>query len=467
MVNELRDLQQKRSKATLLLIGEENNFFRELKDILLANDFQVREKIFGGGYKDFPETALVDGVVVCSCQHDPLDGIFLLERMKSCAKEIPLFLVAQFGSEKKAIAALRSGATDYFSRSQVESELALRIKHHLHDSVAAFDLSSPSLSDISSSEPDFIGESVDIHEIRSYLMKLAKMSCNVLITGETGTGKELAANFIHWHSGRRGEPFVRMNSSAMSEKLIESELLGYEKGAFHGAETAKPGKFEEAENGILFLDEISDMSPFGQAEVLRIIENNTVHRLGGSRPHPVNVRIIATTNRNPDKMIESELFRKDLFFRLNVARVHLPPLRERKGDLPLLLKNFVRSLNHRFGFTVSGFSEKAWFSLLKYEWPGNVRELKNVLEATYISNPGQTITFRDLPKPFRRTFLGGDFRPKSERDQVLTALFATNWNKSQAAQKLNWSRMTLYRKMAKHQIVQNRSIRTQFADISQ
>ncbi len=289
------------------------------------------------------------------------------------------------------------------------------------------------------------------------------MDSTVLITGETGTGKELAADFIHWHSPRCKNPFIRINSSAMPEQLVESELFGYEKGAFTGAHSEKPGKFELADKGTLFLDEIGEMSASAQSKILRILESGRVHRLGGRDGSSVDVRIVAATNQNVEKQVGKGLFRKDLFFRLNVARLHMPPLRDRREDIPVLLQKFIHEFNESFGLDVSGFSEKVWFCLLKYDWPGNIRELKNLLEATYISSPSTTITFRDLPKTYQEKFCDKGFRPKSERDQVLSALFSTNWNKTRAAEELNWSRMTLYRKMDKYQIVQNRSIRTQFA----
>jgi len=459
--------QQKQRKATLLLIAEDDSFSQQLHNDLLGNGFLMRKIILGGGGEDFPEILNVDAVVVCSSQPDPLDSIYLLERFKSLGHDMSIFLVARHGSEKKAVAALRSGATDYFSGPDANEELTRCIKHHLHDRAAAFEISSAEKIKEQNGESELVGSSRQIQELRDYLLKVANRDSIVLVTGETGTGKELTADYIHSHSRRKNMPLIRINSSAMPEQLVESELFGYEKGAFTGAVSAKPGKFEQAHGGTLFLDEIGEMSSFAQAKILRILECGRVHRLGGSVATDIDVRIIAATNQDLEQLVEQGRFRKDLFFRLNVARVHLPPLRDRREDIPVLLGKFVKDFNMLFGLHTKGFSEKAWFSLLKYDWPGNIRELRNVLEATYINGPSDTITFRDLPKPFQQMFYGGDFRPKSERDQVLSALFAANWNKSKAAEKLNWSRMTLYRKMAKHQIVQHRSIRTPFSVIRQ
>ncbi len=454
-------LQMNRHQAKLLLVGEESDFVRRLKNDLLGNGFFVRETLLDRQADGLSETLRVDAVVLYSCQKHHLDAISIVERIRSSNRNIPIFFVARYGSEKKAVAALRAGVTDYYSDLHSTDELARSLRHHLHDLVSAFKLSAKQERKVQdSSMPELLGVSPEIKEIRSYLEKVAAMNSTVLITGETGTGKELAADFIHWHSERRNKPIVRINSSAMPEQLVESELFGYEKGAFTGAHSAKPGKFEQADKGVLFLDEIGEMSPAAQAKILRILESKSVYRLGGKSETSVDVRVIAATNQDLEEQIGEGKFRKDLFFRLNVARLHLPPLRERREDIPVLLHKFMHEFNQDFDLNVTGFSEKSWFCLLKYDWPGNIRELKNVLESTYISAPSSTITFQDLPKLYQKKFRSTAFSPKSERDQVLSALFASNWNKSRAAQELNWSRMTLYRKIAKHQIVQNRSIRT-------
>lgn len=458
-------MQMNRRQATLLLIGEEVDFVRQIKNDLLENGFLIREVVFGRQGEELSETLRADAFIVVSCHHNPLDLISYVERVRAYSRKTLIFFVVQYGSEKKAVAALRSGVTDYYSYPYAINELVRSVRHHLHDLISAFELPVQQKRNVESGIPDLVGISKEIKDIRSYLLKVAAMDSTVLITGETGTGKELAADFIHWHSKRNKNPFIRINSSAMPEQLVESELFGYEKGAFTGAHCAKPGKFELANKGILFLDEIGEMSASAQCKILRILESRHVHRLGGRDGVSIDVRIIAATNQNLEEQVDDGQFRKDLFFRLNVARLHLPPLRERREDIPVLLHKFMHEFNESFGLHVTGFSEKAWFCLLKYDWPGNIRELKNVLEATYISAPSSTITFQDLPKPYQKKFCSTGFKPKSERDQVLSALFSTNWNKSRAAQELNWSRMTLYRKMAKHQIVQNRSIRTQFVDL--
>jgi transcriptional regulator with PAS, ATPase and Fis domain len=305
-----------------------------------------------------------------------------------------------------------------------------------------------------------IGESPSLGNIKAYLRKVASTDSNVLITGETGTGKEVTAELIHRHSGRRQKPLVCLNCAALPDSLLESELFGYQRGAFTGAEASNPGKLQQAEGGTVFFDEVGDMSPYAQAKVLRLLESKQVQRLGASQSVCLDIRVIAATNQDLEAAMAQGKFRQDLYFRLNVARIHLPPLRERRGDIPLLLQHYLREFNRRLGRRVEGFSEGALQQLLSYEWPGNIRELKNLLEATFVNLEAdgprarsQRICLEDLPEPFRSRFTDRPADGGGERDRLLTALLSTQWNKSQAAQKLHWSRMTLYRKLAKYDLL--------------
>jgi transcriptional regulator with PAS, ATPase and Fis domain len=290
-------------------------------------------------------------------------------------------------------------------------------------------------------------------EIKAYLMKVAPTNCTILISGETGTGKELVAEMIHQHSPRRTKPFVCLNCAALPESLLESELFGYERGAFTGAYFSYSGKFKLAEGGTFFFDEIGEMTHYAQAKILRAIEGKEIYRLGGKKGISTDVRVIAATNQDPERLVSDGKLREDLYHRLNVARVHLPPLRDRKEEILPLLTHYTRVLNRQYGREVIGFTEEALACLLKYNWPGNIRELKNLLEATFINLPSRKIAFMDLPKMFQQKLLELEELPQNERDRLLSALFCCNWNKSKAAQRLNWSRMTLYRKMAKYQIL--------------
>ena len=279
----------------------------------------------------------------------------------------------------------------------------------------------------------------------------------MLITGETGTGKELAAGLVHYHSPRRAKPLVCINCAAIPDTLLESELFGYERGAFTGAHAAFEGKLQRADGGTVFFDEIGDMTPFAQAKLLRVIETREADRLGGTKHVTLNIRVTAATNLDLEPLLAQGRFRKDLYFRLNVVRIHLPPLRERREDIPSLVHHYIAALNVRMGTHVSGITGVALEALMRYDWPGNVRELKNVLEATIVGHPyGPSLQLGCPPicGRSRATASTPASTPDSaERERVLSALFETNWNKCKAAKQLHWSRMTLYRKMAKYHIV--------------
>lgn len=288
--------------------------------------------------------------------------------------------------------------------------------------------------------------------LKAYLRQVAIVDCNLLVTGETGTGKERAVELVHRDGPRRRQPLIRINCAALPDSLLESELFGYERGAFTGANSPHEGKIEQADGGTILFDEISEMSAFAQAKILRVIEDKYVYSLGSKRSKPLNVRIVAATNQSLESLVAQRKFRQDLFFRLNVVRIHMPPLRERKDDIPLLAEHFLGRLNQRFQRRIQGFTDKASNLLLTYDWPGNVRELKNVLESIYVDPPSGRISSGHLPDYIRTWDPCLKAPPALERDRVLAALLATRWNKSEAARKLNWSRMTLYRKMAKYEI---------------
>src|SRR5215468_9306320 len=243
-----------------------------------------------------------------------------------------------------------------------------------------------------------IGSSLAIWKVKTYLRKVAMSNSHVLITGETGTGKELAAEYIQKHSARRTRPLVTINCAALPDGLLESELFGYERGAFTGATSSYSGKLKLADGGTVLFDEIGDMSPYAQAKILRVIETKEVYPLGGRRSVPLDIRIIAATNRNLDQRMANNEFRQDLYFRLNVAQVHMPPLRDRKEDIPLLTDHFVQKFSAQFGRGIEGFSEEAMERLLSYDWPGNIRELLNFSERIFIDPPREKITVADLPK---------------------------------------------------------------------
>jgi DNA-binding NtrC family response regulator len=262
----------------------------------------------------------------------------------------------------------------------------------------------------------------------------------------------MVAEHIHRLGRRARKRFVCVNCSAIPDSLVESELFGHEKGAFTGAVAARDGKLVEADGGTLFFDEIGDMSPLAQAKVLRAIESREFSRLGGNRTIRVNVRLIAATNRSLEPLLREERFRSDLFFRLNVARIELPSLRERPSDISLLIRHFIVHFNRIFGVGLKRISGAALEAMLAYPWPGNVRELKNVVEMVFLNLAPGEAEVRELPEQVLGTWRKLNNLPQDERENLLRTLLDTHWNVSAAARKLEWSRMTMYRKLAKHNI---------------
>lgn len=304
-----------------------------------------------------------------------------------------------------------------------------------------------------------IGHSGVMERVKDYIARAASTESNVLITGETGTGKELAAELLHRRSARQAKPMISFNCAALPDNLLEGELFGYERGAFTGATSSYPGKLALADGGTVFLDEVGEMTPYAQVKMLRALESREVFRLGAKASVPIDVRIVAATNQDLERLIDERKFRSDFYYRLNVVRVHMPPLRDRKEDLPLLCDHIIRRMSEKLGRPAEGLSTDALASLLRYDWPGNVRELKNLLEAAFVTLSSRQISLADIPEHFRAK-LGVD-PLKNEKDRILESLLATNWNKSRAAEQLRWSRMTLYRKLAKYRLSELQDTRPQ------
>jgi DNA-binding NtrC family response regulator len=428
-----------------------------------------------------PRVSVRDTVGSLLCQHDfqviPTSGADLTREVLACGAElaimgpsladihslsavakqirqspgwIPLLLLVPDSSEELAIAALRAGVNEYVTFPCSPTELAGAVRRCLRQTTRRKSLQA-ARSPVPNNAGVMIGESQSMQEVKTYLSRAASTDSNILITGETGTGKELAAEFVHRSSSRSDKPFVTVNSAAIPDTLLESELFGYERGAFTGAESARDGKMKAADGGTIFLDEIGDMSAYAQAKILRAIDSKEIQRLG-SVGMSIDVRIIAATNQALETLVREEKFRKDLYFRLNVARVHLPSLRERKEDISSIASYYLKDFNSRFGRQMQRLTDSAWEYLLAYDWPGNVRELKNVLEAISIHTSSTDISAAHLPRYLREQCEGQISQPDDERKRMLSALVSTDWNKSKAADKLRWSRMTLYRKMAKYQV---------------
>jgi DNA-binding NtrC family response regulator len=378
-----------------------------------------------------------------------------VRRMKETGDHQPVVLISRNSSEARATAAFRAGVADYFKEPFSDAELLKRIDDLLRTETSRRPSEVALPPAAAECMPQMIGDSAAMSAIRRYLVRAAATESTVLITGETGTGKELAAKMIHCRSPRSARSLISVNCAALPESLAESELFGYERGAFTGALESRKGKFPLADGSTIFLDEIGDMTPHIQAKILHAIEEKIIYPLGCRRPRALNVRVVAATNQNLEQLVDDNRFRRDLYYRLNIARVHLPPLKERMEDLRALATHGIAVLNRRLDRKVKSLSSEAMAFLHDYHWPGNVRELMNLLESTYINLRGDEIHYTDLPLTFRENINRiHDCPEDEERRVIVSVLKQTNWNKSLAARKLNWSRMTLYRKMSRLRITE-------------
>jgi DNA-binding NtrC family response regulator len=437
-----------RKKTILFIKGRErlNDNLRSLSESLGVEVIQCER---GPTAPVVTAEGQVDLVVMASNGTRVSEDICFVKQIKDTCPCLPIIMAVENGSKAHVVASFRAGVQDYVDYPCSGEELLRSIEATLlreEGNPQKFECSRV-----------MVGESRPMLEIFQFINRVASTDSTVLITGETGTGKELVASLVHDKSGRREKPFVCVNCAALPDTLVESEMFGYERGAFTGAVSGRLGKFEVANGGTVFLDEISDMSPFAQAKILRTVESKEIYRLGGRKVIPLDVRVTAATNKDPEELITEGKFREDLYYRINIARIHLPPLRERKEDIRHLIAYGIEKLNRKYHRNIQGLSDEAMTSLMGYEWPGNIRELMNLLEATFINLPHKKIAFADLPKLFQQKLKETENVPLHERRQILSALLETKWNKAEAARKLHWSRMTLYRKINRYHIIEQRS----------
>jgi len=383
------------------------------------------------------------GIVCCQRNADG-ETIAFISRLRRVEPLLPIVVVADGSTEGLAVSALKAGVNDYFA---VPVDTAAFL-----DSVRNWSgTSAPSPDDVPESLSALVGVSAAIREVRSSLARIAASDTSVLITGETGTGKELVAQLLHENSRRRHRPFVSINCAAIPDSLLESELFGCERGAFTGADSARAGHLTAAAGGTVLLDEIGEMTPYAQAKILRALDTREIYRLGSTQRTQLDIRVAAATNQDLEQRIEDGRFRRDLYYRLNVSRIRLPPLRERREDIPVLLDHCIGVMNRTFLRKVQGVTALALQAFMAYTWPGNVREVRNVVESAFVELPARPIAFLEAPASILARVRAASARAP-ERDRLVSALAATDWNVSRAARQLQWSRMTLYRKIAQYQL---------------
>jgi two-component system nitrogen regulation response regulator NtrX len=395
-------------------------------------------------------------VIVLDIWLPGIDGLTTLQRLKERHVDAQVVIISGHGNIESAVRAIKMGAFDFIEKPLSLEKTVLVIRNALRQ--RDLETENRALRARVDRQEIMVGESPAMRHLREQVAMAAPTNGRVLILGENGTGKELVAKTVHQLSRRRGGPFVEVNCAAIPEELIESELFGHARGAFTGAVADKPGRFEQADGGTIFLDEIGDMSLKTQAKVLRVLQEQVMERVGGTQRIKVDVRVLAATNKELPAEIRDGRFREDLYFRLNVIPIFVPPLRDRAEDIPLLAEHFMALMAAEYGKRPKRFASEAMARLQQYQWPGNVRELRNIVERLIIMVTGDTITAQDL------AFLGQDgdapiepapaatgrlaeARDQFERDYILRALAASQGNMSKTAEMLGVERSNLYKKM--------------------
>ncbi len=444
----------------ILIIDDEEHMCWALKKAMQQEGYEALTATSGSkGIEILKEKG--PSLVLLDLKMPGMDGLEVLKIIKEIHPKIPVIMITAHGTIETAIEAMKLGADDYITKPFDLDELKIVVAQALKYSNLVSQVSFLR-SELSKKYGEIIGESAAIKEVIMLIDRVAATNASVLITGESGTGKEITALTIHQASPRKEYPFVAVNCAALPEQLLESELFGHEKGAFTGAAALKPGRFEIADKGTVFLDEIGEMSPTMQAKLLRVLQERAFERVGGTETLHVDVRIISATNIDIKKAVEEGKFREDLYYRLNVVHIHLPPLRERKEDIPLLVNYFLKK--YMLGtYPVKNISPEAMELLMNYHWPGNIRELQNVIERSIIICPGDTILPEHLPKELQQQQSNavetivhfpdtGISLEEVEKQLILTALKKSKGNQTKAAQLLGITRSALIYRSQKYNI---------------
>jgi DNA-binding NtrC family response regulator len=453
--------QRAQPRATILVV-EDDAAMREMLREALDDDGYAVEAVGGGraGIERVKQGGI--DLVVSDVKMPDLDGLDMLREIKAVTPSPHVITITAFGSIDTAIRAVKLGAFDYITKPFEIDQLILSVEKALAERALRSEVQRLRAEVQRSYRfDDIIGKSPAMQEIFGVIRRLAASSATVLVTGESGTGKELIAKSLHFNSPRKGRPFVPLNCAAIPDTLMESELFGHKRGAFTDARTDRAGLFVEADGGTLFLDEIAELSPTLQAKLLRVLQEGEIRPLGASRAERVDVRVVAATNKDLEARLKSGAFREDLYYRLNVIHIHLPPLRERAEDLLALSDHFLSVCAARAGKEVRGLHEAAKKALLAHGWPGNVRELENTIERAVALCETGIIRAEDLPAAVRER-RAGDADPMQtalargltlaevEREFIQRVLTAEGGNKTKAAQRLGLDRKTLYRKLEEY-----------------
>ncbi|MBS2014545.1 MAG: sigma-54-dependent Fis family transcriptional regulator [Deltaproteobacteria bacterium] len=451
------------NRHRILVVDDEPEMATVIEQALTRRNYVAKQQHSADAAWDLLETEDFD-VVVTDINMKGMNGVELTERIARNRHDVPVIVITAFGSLETATAVLRAGAYDFITKPFEIDQLVVAVERaiqnrRLREEVkrlrAEVARAKPS--------PEFVGDSIAMRKVHETIARVAETDATVLVTGESGTGKELVARDLHKRSKRKDGPFVAINCAALPEALLESELFGHVKGAFTDAKVSKKGLFVEASGGTLFLDEIGEMPPGMQAKLLRALEERAVRPVGGTSEMQFDARLVAATNRDLESLVESQRFREDLYYRINVVHVALPPLRARGNDVLALAQQFITRHAAPMGKKVTGFSSAVAERLLSYSWPGNVRELQNCIERALALARFEELTVEDLPPKVR------DYKPSFvvvatedptdlmtmedvERRYIQRVMEAVGQNKTQAAKVLGFDRTTLYRKLERYKL---------------
>ncbi|MBN2653181.1 MAG: sigma-54-dependent Fis family transcriptional regulator [Spirochaetales bacterium] len=449
-------------KFKILVADDEKNIREGLASALEMDGYEVYTASNGDEASVFINNNDID-LVITDLRMPKMSGNDLLKHISSSFPTIPVIILTGHGTIESAVEAMRDGAFDFITKPVNLDRLSLLVKRALsnRELVLKHRMLEEEVEKLGRANKysKMIGKSSQMRKIFDVIQQVASTKASVLITGESGVGKELVADALHNLSNRKDSPFVKVHCAALTESLLESELFGHEKGSFTGAISDKKGRFELANKGSIFLDEIGEINQSVQIKILRVLQEREFERVGGEKTVSVDVRVIAATNKDLKKEIEGGNFREDLFYRLNVVNIHVPPLRERREDISLLVTSFISEFSDENGKKIEGIDSKAMSALYNYSWPGNIRELRNCIESAVVMCRSDFIGIDDLP-PSVAESTEGDFiriKPGSsmsevERLVILETLKRENGNKSKTAKILNMGRKTLYQKLSEYGI---------------
>lgn len=443
---------------SILIVDDEENVCKLLSKIFIKEGYITHIAHNGEEALGIIDKNEID-VVITDIKMSGITGVELLKKIKGLDSSIEVIMITAFATLDTAIEALRIGARDYITKPfDIEEVLA---------SVKKLIMSKEDYSDYSKSSNRYIksqlkSDNLGMKKVIEMIEHIADTKATVMIYGDTGTGKELVAQTLHNFSSRKDKPYIKVNCAAIPEALLESELFGYDKGAFTGANTRKPGKFELADGGSIFLDEIGEISPVVQVKLLRVLQEREIEHLGGNKTIKIDVRIIAATNRNLEELVKQGTFRKDLYYRLNVVPINLPTLKERKEDIKDLVREFLVKSASISGKEPKKITEEAMEKLINYHWPGNIRELENVIERSVVITTKDIITVEDLPVYIANlstmessdtiSVKLDDVLDCAERDVIIKALKENKSNRTKTSEALGISRRSLHRKIIKYNI---------------